>query len=87
MNITLTGEEDEALCVDALMVTTDAVLRIASSPATRAQLGGLRTVTITEGRTSSVAYANGDLRVTVRPNQGVTGRPSSARVIRAVLSN
>ncbi len=83
--VQLDGEEDEALCTDALMVTTDAVLRMASSPATRGQLDRLRTVTITEGRTTSVVYLNGDLRVTVQPNQGVSGRPSSTRIIRAMV--
>lgn len=85
--VALDGEQDEALCIDALMVSTDAVLRMAGSPTTRAQLDGLHTVTITEGRAASVVYVNGDLRVTVQPNQGVTGRPSSTRVIQAVLRN
>lgn len=83
--VALDGEEDEALCIDALMVSTDAVLRMAGSPSTRSQLNRLHTVTITEGRTASVVYVNGDLRVTVQPNQGVTGRPSSTRIIQAVL--
>ncbi|WP_395651989.1 DUF4908 domain-containing protein, partial [Brevundimonas sp.] len=39
----------------------------------------------TEGRAASVAYVNGDLRVTVHPNQGITGRPSSTRIIQAVV--
>ncbi|CAN5248919.1 DUF4908 domain-containing protein [soil metagenome] len=85
--VALDGEEDEALCIDALMVSTDAVLRMAASPTTRAQLDGLHTVTITEGRTASVVYVNGDLRVTVQPNQGVSGRPSSTRIIQAVVRN
>ena len=83
--VQLDGERDEALCVDALMVSTDAVLRMAGSPTTRVQLNGLQSVTITEGRAASVAYVNGDLRVTVHPNQGITGRPSSTRIIQAVV--
>lgn len=82
--VQLDGEQDEALCTDALMVTTDAVLRMAASPALRGQLNTLQTVTITEGRASAVTYNNGELRVTVLPNQGATGRPSSARIIQAV---
>ncbi|RYG07730.1 MAG: DUF4908 domain-containing protein [Caulobacteraceae bacterium] len=84
VTVQLDGEQDEALCIDALMVTTDAVLRMAGSPTMRDQLRRLRTVTITEGRAASVAYASGDLRVTVLPLQGTTGRPSSARIIQAV---
>ncbi len=84
ISVQLDGEQDEGLCTDALMVTTDAVLRMAASPALRAQLNGLQTVTIIEGRSSSVTYSGGELRVTVQPNQGLTGRPSSARIIQAV---
>jgi hypothetical protein len=84
ISVQLDGEQDEGLCTDALMVATEAVMRMAASPALRSQLNGLQTVTITEGRTSSVTYSGGELRVTVHPNQGPTGRPSSARIIQAV---
>lgn len=84
ISVLLDGEQDEALCTDALIVSTDAVLRMAASPTLRGQLSGLRAVTVTEGRASSVVYVNGELRVTVQPNQGETGRPSSARIIQAV---
>lgn len=84
ISVLLDGEQDEALCTDALMVSTDAVLRMAASPSLRGQLSGLRAVNITEGRTSSVVYVNGELRVTVQPNRGESGRPSSARIIQAV---
>ena len=85
--VQLSGEYDEALCTDALLVTTEAVIRMAGSATLRNKLARLRSVTIVEGRTSSVAYANGDLRVTVQPNQGAAGRPSSARIIRAVAAS
>lgn len=84
ISVMLDGEQDEALCTDALMVSTDAIMRMAASPSLRGQLNGLRAVTISEGRSSSVVYVNGELRVTVQPNQGATGRPSSARIIQAV---
>lgn len=85
--VQLDGQEDEALCVDALLVTTEAVIRMASSPALRARLSGLRTVTIIEGRTAGVTFERGDLRVTVRPGRGLSGRPSSAVIIRAIASD
>lgn len=85
--VQLDGEADEALCVDALLVTTEAVIRMASSPALRARLAGLRTVTIIEGRNAGVTFQRGDLRVTVRPGTGLSGRPSSAVIIRAVASD
>ncbi|MFJ6024970.1 DUF4908 domain-containing protein [Brevundimonas sp. NPDC092305] len=80
-----TGSSSESLTVEALIVTTDAVLRIARSPTARASLDRLRSITIAEGPRSGVVYTNGDLRVVVAPTQGVAGRPSSARIIRAVL--
>ena len=80
-----TDEQAEALSVEALIVTTDAVLRIARSPTARSSLDRLRRITILEGSRASVSYARGELRIVVAPSQGVAGRPSSARVIRAVL--
>ncbi|WP_420471297.1 DUF4908 domain-containing protein [Brevundimonas sp. FT23042] len=86
ISINLDGERSEALCVEALIVTTDAVIRMARSPTTRASLNGLRTILITEGRRSSVTFAGGVLTVELDPDQGMAGRPSSARVIRALLT-
>ena len=85
--VQLDGEEDEALCVDALMVTTDAVLRMSTSATLRRRLDTLRSVTIIEGRTPGVSFERGDLRVTVRPGAGLTGRPSSGMVIRTVSAD
>ncbi|RZJ03796.1 MAG: DUF4908 domain-containing protein [Brevundimonas sp.] len=80
-----TGAESEALTVEAIITTTDAVLRVARSPTARGSLNRLRSVTIVEGPRASVSYNGGNLRVVVAPSQGVAGRPSSARVIRALL--
>ena len=85
--VQLDGEADEALCVDALMVTTDAVLRMSASANLRQRLAQLRSVTIIEGRNAGVTFDHGDLRVTVRPGQGLTGRPSSATIIRTVSAD
>lgn len=85
--VQLDGQEDEALCVDALLVTTEAVIRMASLPALRPRLASLRTVTIIEGRNAGVTFQRGDLRVTVRPGRGLSGRPSSAVIIRAVATD
>lgn len=85
ISINLDGERSEALCVEALIVTTDAVIRLARSPSTRASLNGLRTIVITEGRRSNVTYTGGVLTVELNPDQGMAGRPSSARVIRALM--
>ena len=85
IRINLDGQESEALCIEALIVTTDAVVRIARSPSARPFLDRLRSITVVEGPRASVTYSSGDLRVVVDPKRGIAGRPSSARVIRAVI--
>lgn len=82
--INLTGEQSEALMVDALVVTTDAVIRMARSPTYRTQLADLRSITFVEGGRASVTFQRGDLRVVVNPAQSLAGRPSSSSIIRAV---
>lgn len=80
-----TDEEAEGLTVEALILSTDAVLRIARSPTGRSSLNQLRRIVIVQGGAATVTYARGELRIVVAPTQGVAGRPSSARVIRAFL--
>jgi hypothetical protein len=84
VRINLSGDRSEQLCVEALVISTDAVLRMARSATRREQLSGLRSITIQEGGTMSVRYRNGDLRVVVDPDRGIEGRPSSARIIQAL---
>lgn len=85
VEINLSGERSEALCVEALIVTTEAVIRIARSPTARQHLSQLRSITIIEGPRTSVTFARGQLIVVVNPDEGMAGRPSSARVIRTIL--
>ena len=80
-----TDGEAEGLAVEALILSTDAVFRIARSPTARSSLDRLRSITIIEGQRASVIYSRGDLRIVVAPVQGAAGRPSSARVIRTIL--
>ena len=70
-----------------MIVTTEAVIRIARSPTARQYVADLRSITIVEGGRASVTYSRGRLTVTVDPAEGMAGRPSSARVIRAILPN
>ena len=60
--------------------SADAVIATA-----RQYVAELRSITIVEGGRSGVTYSRGRLTVTVNPNEGLAGRPSSARVIRAIL--
>lgn len=80
-----TDDDAEGLTVEALILATDSVLRIARSPTGRSSLNQLRRIVIAQGASSSVYYSRGELRIVVAPTQGVAGRPSSARVIRALL--
>lgn len=82
--INLTGEQSEALMVDALMVTTEAVVRMARSPTLRGALRTLHSITLVEGDRASVSFRRGDLLVVVDPEQELQGRPSSSSIIRAV---
>lgn len=83
VQVNLSGDRSEALAVDALMVTTDAVLRMARSVTARSRLSRLRVITIVEGNRANVTYSNGELRVTTDPSRGAAGKPSSARIIEA----
>lgn len=82
--ISLTGEESEALMVDALIVTTEAVIRMSRTPTFRDRISDLRSITLVEGSRSSVTFSRGELRVVVDPSEGQAGRPSSSSIIRAV---
>lgn len=80
-----TSPQAEGLTVEALVVATDTVLRIARSPTARGSLARLRSINITEGGRASTTYSGGVLRIVVAPSQGVAGRPSSARILRSFL--
>ncbi|HYC69524.1 DUF4908 domain-containing protein [Brevundimonas sp.] len=85
VQVNLDGDQSEALCVEALVVTTEAVIRVARSPTARQYVAELRRISIVEGSRAGVTYSRGVLTVTVDPDEGMAGRPSSARVIRAIL--
>ena len=85
VQINVYGDESEALCVEALIVSTDTVIRIARSPSAKPFLDRLRVITVVEGNRSAVTYQRGELRIVVDPSRGVAGRPSSARIIRAII--
>jgi len=85
VEVNLDGDQSESLCVEAMIVATDAVIRIARSPTARQYLSDLRSISIVEGPRAGVTYARGQLIVTVAPSEGMAGRPSSARIIRAIL--
>ena len=76
-----------ALVADAALVTTLAVERSVDKPEAQGFLSRLKRVFLTEGRKSSATYDGaGTLTITVAPDQGVAGRPSSGRIIKIVES-
>lgn len=83
VEVNMPDVQSEALSVDALIVATDAVIRMARSATQRQRLARLRSITIVEGGRMSVTFNRGDLRIVINPAQGIGGRPSSARVARA----
>lgn len=85
VEVNLDGEQSESLCVEAMIVATEAVIRIARSPTARQYVADLRSISIVEGGRAGVTYSRGQLVVTVDPGEGMAGRPSSARIIRAIL--
>ena len=85
VQINVSGDGSEALCLEALIVATDTVIRIARSPSAKPFLDRLRVITIVEGGRSAVTYQRGELRIVVDPSRGAAGRPSSARIIRAII--
>ncbi len=85
VEVNLDVDQSESLCVEAMIVATEAVIRIARSPTARQYINDLRVISVAEGSRAGVTYARGRLTVTVNPAEGMAGRPSSARVIRAIL--
>ncbi|WP_293382392.1 DUF4908 domain-containing protein [Phenylobacterium sp.] len=75
-----------ALIADAAMVTTLAMVRSADKPDAQGFLGKLRRVFLIEGRKSSAQFDQGTLKITVVPDEGIAGRPSSERIVQVTQS-
>ena len=72
-----------ALIADAAMVVSLAYIRTAAE-GDRATLGKVGKVQFAEGRKPSVSFSSGTLRIVVAPSQGLAGRPSSEKVVKAL---
>lgn len=70
-----------ALIADAALVATDALTRMARTPAGQAELRRVNLVFLTEGPRPGVILRQGVLIVVVTPRLGVSGRPSSDRIV------
>ncbi|HRH19580.1 MAG TPA: DUF4908 domain-containing protein [Brevundimonas sp.] len=69
---------------DAATVAVDGIVRVGQSRAGRERLAGLRSIVIAAGPGPDVRRNGETLMVTVAPRLGAAGRPSSARVARAL---
>lgn len=71
-----------ALIADAAMVTSVALARMTEKGDGRKLLAGIQKVMLVEGkRPAAKMNADGELLITVAPQQGVAGRPSSHRIV------
>jgi hypothetical protein len=72
-----------ALIADAAVVASVAIMRIAETDGGAALLARFNRVRFEEGRKASASVKAGVMRITVAPADGLAGRPSSDRIVRA----
>jgi hypothetical protein len=78
----------EAVAADALSTAVDAIARMSRSPTLRREADKIRRIEIVDqGRATQATFARGTLRIVIEPRAGVAGRPSSARIVRAVADD
>lgn len=76
-----------AVLPDVVPIAVQAIVRMASSSNLRDEAAQVRIIQIVEGPRAAVAYRAGILRITINPEQGPGGRPSSARIVRALAAS
>ena len=72
-----------ALTADAAMVAAEAIIRMTRLSDGRLVLGGIERVRLVEGRQARADVRQGVIEITVAPGQGMSGRPSSDRILAA----
>jgi hypothetical protein len=72
-----------ALTADAAQVAAEAITRMARLAEGRLLLGGIERVRLVEGRQARADLRQGVIEITVAPGQGMSGRPSSDRILAA----
>lgn len=75
--------ETASLVADAAMVTAEAVVRMAGDAEGRRALSGVSKVTLVEGRRPGATVRSGVILITITPEDGLAGRPSSERIVAA----
>ncbi|HEX5775093.1 MAG TPA: DUF4908 domain-containing protein, partial [Caulobacteraceae bacterium] len=76
--------QSAALIADAAMVAADSMARMARHPNGKAVVARIEKIFVAQGRRPDAAIdKQGVLVVTVRPDMGIAGRPSSERIAQA----
>ena len=70
---------------DAVSIAIDGIVRTGQTEAGRERLSGLRVLAVVEGALPGARRTGDTLTITISPSQGLAGRPSSARVARALV--
>lgn len=74
------------LLADAATVAAEALTRFKSRKGERGRTNGLRTVQFSTGARAGAVVTGPSLVITVAPNQGLAGRPSSERIVRTLAA-
>jgi hypothetical protein len=72
-----------AVVADAATVTAEAVVRLSRRADGRNLLGRLKKVKLVEGKKPAVTLYGSEMRITVSPDDGLAGRPSSDKIMQA----
>lgn len=75
-----------AVIADAALVASVAVIRLSDNAQGRSRLAGLKRVFLEQGKRVAAVMQKGTLKITVTPNQGLAGRPSSGRIATAIAA-
>ena len=87
LDVRLVSPDAYATLPDVVPVAVQALARMARSSNLREKATQVRIIQIVEGPRAAVAYRGGVLRITIDPDQGAAGRPSSARIVRTLAAS
>jgi hypothetical protein len=72
-----------ALIADTAMVAADSMVRMSRHPNGKSVLARINKIFVAQGKRPNAAIEKGVLVITVRPDMGIAGRPSSERIAAA----
>ena len=80
------GQGAEFLFADALNVLTDAVQKLAQLRDGRPYLAAIREIHLHPAKKMDARLHNGVLDISINPADGIAGRPSSVRIVQAIVN-